>query len=159
MKHKKLLICIVFLFFGLIGYTQSVIATSGSDISGSGGTVNYTVGQITYNLHLDTTGSVSEGVHQAYEVSIVLGLEENNVQLELSTYPNPTANSIHLIIKNIENEKLSYQLYNIQGKLLEKNKINNSNTIINMGHLPTSIYFLKVTTNQKLTKTFKIIKK
>ena len=48
----------------------------------------------------------------------------------------------------------------INGKIIQKNKeITDNNTNIDISVLPLGIYFLNITTNEKLLKTFKIIKK
>jgi len=53
---------------------------------------------------------------------------------------------------------MSYQLYDISGKLLESNTIASISTSIEMKQLATSTYFIKVFDNHKEVKTFKIIK-
>jgi hypothetical protein len=55
-------------------------------------------------------------------------------------------------------DNLSYQLYDMNGKLLQNRKVDGNETVITMGNLVPSTYFLKVTDNQKEVKTFKIIK-
>ena len=55
-------------------------------------------------------------------------------------------------------QSLSYQLYDINGKLLQNNKPKGFETIISMANLKPANYFLKVTDNTKEVKVFKIIK-
>ena len=55
---------------------QESTQTSGGEATGEGGTVNYTVGQVAYDTHTGTTGSVAEGVQQPYEISVVIGIED-----------------------------------------------------------------------------------
>ena len=59
----------------------------------------------------------------------------------------------------VENGPRSYQLYDIQGRILKQNTINQSETQINLTDLSSSIYILQVYLNNKVLKTFKILKK
>jgi len=76
----------------------------------------------------------------------------------LTVYPNPTADNLTLQIKDFNNVKLTYQLFDMNGKLLENKKIIGNETSIVMSNLVPANYFLKVTKGNKEVKTFKIIK-
>ncbi|MCF6295828.1 MAG: T9SS type A sorting domain-containing protein [Flavobacteriaceae bacterium] len=159
-KNSRLKLSTIFLLvLGLNGlHAQEVLSASGGELSGSGGTVIYSVGQIVYTTNTGTNGSVAQGVHQPFEISITLGVEIKNISLDLSVYPNPTTSYLNLKVKNNEFSFLAYQLFDMQGKLLEKSKLTNNSTTINMERLPSSTYFLNVTNKQNTVKTFKIIK-
>jgi hypothetical protein len=101
---------------------------------------------------------VSHGVQQPYEISIVLGLDNRSINLELSAYPNPTTDYLKLNVGKAELSTLNFQLYDISGKLIESRKIISSSETIAMEKLHTATYFLKVTNNNKEVKIFKIIK-
>ncbi|RTY73080.1 T9SS type A sorting domain-containing protein [Flavobacterium sp. LS1P28] len=161
MNIKKIKIVILFLLgFGLLtAQAQQAITATGGDASGSGGTVAYSVGQVVYTTNTGTNGSVAQGVQQSYIISIVLGIEDNSIKLELTAYPNPTTNFLTLNVGNAELSTLRFQLYDISGKLIESRKIVSSTETIGMENLPSAIYFLKVVNNNKEVKTFKIIKK
>ena len=57
-----------------------------------------------------------------------------------------------------DNSNLNYQVYDLQGKVIENKKVTANNTTISMEALPKAIYFLNVTKNNRIVKTFKIIK-
>jgi opacity protein-like surface antigen len=157
---RKLLLICSFLAFGSAVMAQSTIPATGGNGSGSGGTVSYTVGQVVYTTISGTTGSVTQGVQQPYEISIVTGLEEaKGINLIFSAYPNPAGDFLTLKIENYDKENLSYRLYDLSGNLLVIKKIVAAETSISMGNLLPGTYFLKVTGNDKVVKTFKIIKK
>jgi hypothetical protein len=158
MKHKKVKLSVLFLGLGLTAQAQQATTATGGDASGSGGTIAYSVGQIVYTTNTGTTGSVAQGVQQPYEISIVLGLDNHSINLELTAYPNPTANFLTLNLGKAELSTLNFQLYDISGKLIESRKIIRNNETIAMENLPTATYFLKVTNNNNEVKTFKIIK-
>jgi len=158
MKHKKVKLSVLLIGLGLTAQAQQATTATGGNASGSGGTVAYSVGQIIYATNTGTTGSVAQGMHQPYEISIVLGIEGNSINLELTAYPNPASNYLTLNVGNSELSTLNFQLYDISGKLIEIRKIISSSEIIVMENLPSATYILKVRNNNKEVKTFKIVK-
>ena len=159
MKHKKIKLSILLLGLGLPAQAQQATTATGENASGSGGNVTYSVGQIVYTTNIGTTGSVAQGLQQPYEISIVLGIDNHSINLELTAYPNPTANYLTLNVGNAEVSTLNFQLYDISGKLIESRKIISSSVTIGIENLPSATYFLKVNNNINEVKTFKIIKK
>ena len=145
------------LWAGLVNAQQATTATGGN-ASGSGGTVAYSVGQIVYTTNTGANGSVAQGVQQAYEISIVTGLEDTQISLNMQAYPNPTTDYLTLNVGNFELSTLNFQLYDISGKLIESRKIISSTETISMGNLSSATYFLKVSNNNNEVKSFKIIK-
>ena len=158
MKQKKVKLSVLLIGLGLTAQAQQATTATGGNTSGSGGTVAYSVGQIIYTTNTGTTGSVAQGVQQPYEISIVLGVADNSIKLELTAYPNPTTNYLTLSVGNAELSTLNFQLYDISGKLIESRKIISCIETVAMENLPTATYFLKVTNNNNEVKTFKIIK-
>lgn len=158
MKQKKVKLSVLLLSLGLSAQAQQATTSTGGNASGSGGTVAYSVGQIVYTTNTGTTGSVAQGVQQPYEISILLGIDNHSINLELTAYPNPTTDYLTLNVGNFELLTLNFQLFDISGKLVESRKIISSSETIAMENLPTATYFLKVSNNNKEVKTFKIIK-
>ena len=138
---------------------QTSIPASGGNASGGGGTVSYTVGQIVYTKNNGSNGSSIQGVQQPYEISVVTGIEAaKDISLEIMVYPNPATDFVKLKIKNYEVLNLRYQLYDINARLLQDSKVEVNETNIVMSNYVSTTYFLKVTDNNKVIKTFKIIK-
>lgn len=161
MKYRRLrLITILLLGLGFTGLqAQESVNASGGNASGSGGSTSYSVGQVVYTTNTGTNGSVVQGVQQPIEISVVTGLEEvKGINLSVKAYPNPTADYLTLEVKDVELSTLTFQLFDMQGKLLQNEKITANPTRILMSNLLPSTYFLKVTQANKELKTFKIIK-
>lgn len=158
MKNKKFKFSILLLGIGITIQAQQSTIASGGNSSGNGGTVSYSIGQLVYTTLAGSTGSVAQGVQQPFEISVVLGLEEHQISLNMQAYPNPTTDYLKLMIANFELSTLNFELYDINGKLMESKKISGAIETIRMDYLPRAIYFLKVTSNDKELKTFKIIK-
>jgi hypothetical protein len=161
MQYKRLkLIAVLLLGFLLTGIqAQEASIVTGGNASGSGGSVSYSVGQVVYNTNTGLNGSVAQGVQQPYEISDITGIEETKgITLQCTVYPNPTIDFLTLKVENYTTIGLTYQLYDVNGKLIESQKIAGNEASIVMSNLLPSTYFLKVTENNKEVKTFKIIK-
>ena len=159
MRHKRLkLSAVLLLGLGLTGLqAQTSINATGGDASGSGGSASYSVGQVVYTTNTGTNGSVAQGVQQAYEIFTV-GIKETELNIFLTVFPNPTTDYLTLSISEFEISNLTYQLYDISGKLLQSEKITGNQTSIVMSNLVPANYFVKVIQGNKEVKTIKIIK-
>jgi hypothetical protein len=112
-----------------------------------------------YFTFIGTNGSVAQGIQQPFEISVVSGISEGEgISLTFSAYPNPTTDFLILKINGEVKTHYIASLFDITGKLLDLQKVEGSETSIDMKNLVPSIYFLKVTSNNIIVKTFKIIK-
>ena len=162
MNHKRLKLSALLLSglsFTML-QAQEVIPAAGGNASGSGGSLSFTVGQVAYHTNTGTNGSVEQGVQQPYEISEVTAIEEaKGTGISVTSYPNPTADVITLSITEFDISNLSYRLYDMNGKLLQNEKITGNQTIISLSKLEASTYFVTIIQKNKEVKTFKIIKK
>lgn len=158
MKHKKIKLSVLLLSIGITAQAQQVITTTGGDASGSGGTVAYSTGQIVYTTNTDASGTINQGVQHPYEI-ITLGIKETELNISLLVFPNPTEDNITLKIRDYNNEKLSYQLFDMQGKLLNNGSVSAQQTQINTASLSPATYFIYVVNQENINvQSFKIIK-
>jgi hypothetical protein len=158
-KLRTMLIGFCVFGYGIATQAQEAVSATGGNASGSGGTASYTVGQVAYTTNSSASGTITQGVQQPYEILVATGIAEaKGISLECIVYPNPTNDLVKLKIENYNLENLSYELYDINGKLLQDNKTEGTETIISMANLAPATYFLKVTDNTKEVKVFKIIK-
>lgn len=158
------------LFFSFKGISQNTptniigtIVPSGSNASGTSGTVAYSIGQVFYtNIGL-TAYNVAEGIQHGEVALQNLATPENLIEpkAEISVFPNPTTDYVNINMTGLEfeNGPRSYQLYDLQGRLLKQNTLNDTETQVNLNDVSSSIYILRVYVNNKVLKTFKIIKK
>ena len=158
MRRKKIIGCVSFVLFCLCGQVmaQEAIISSGGNANGSNGSSSYSVGQVVYTMVNGSNESIAQGVQQPFEISTVVGLDERTVNLGVSVYPNPTTNYLTLTTESLEN--LSFQLYDMQGRTLDSGPVSSFSTRINVEQLPTQTYFLSVTKDSQIIKTFKVVK-
>lgn len=169
-KSLRVLALFTFTFCLSTVSAQVSINATGGEATGAGGLASYSVGQVVYTTNTGTNGSVAQGVQQPYEIFTVTNIEEaKSINLTFSVYPNPTTDYLTLSIdasayfdyaqhKSLSIQSMAYQLYDIQGKLLQNESITSDQTNIVMSNLKSSTYFIKVIKNNKEVKTFKIIK-
>ncbi|HAH56960.1 MAG: T9SS type A sorting domain-containing protein [Lentimicrobiaceae bacterium] len=127
-----LLACIFYLSSTM---AQESINATGGNATGSGGSVCYSVGQVVYTTNTGTNGSLDQGVQQPFEIWVVTGIEEaNGIKLSVYAYPNPTADYLILEVKDFNFSTLTFELYDLHGKLLQTQKITGSQTNIVMNN-------------------------
>ena len=155
---KITIISTIILFVATIStQAQESTSTTGGEASGSGGSASYTVGQVFYTTQTGTNGkSAVQGVQQPYEISTATGINETTIHLEMIVFPNPTTD--YLTLKVEKPAGLSFQLFDLQGKVIENKKVTATTSSIKMKKLPKAVYFLKITKDNQVVKTFKIIK-
>lgn len=157
-KKQQLFTVITSLLCFSVAHSQESTNSAGGDASGSGGTVAYSVGQIDYTSNSDASGTVSQGVQQAYEI-FTLSTKEIEINMDLSVYPNPTTDNLTLQINDYNNEKWSYEFYDMQGKLVNSGQIIQEQTQVNTANLPAATYFIHVVNQEKKkVQSFKIVK-
>lgn len=159
--YKNVFSVTLFLTIGILSlHAQESINTAGKSASGSGGDINYSVGQVVVNTIIGTNGSLSQGVQQTYDISAVTGIDfASDIELVVMVYPNPTTDFLRLKVENYKFDNLSYQLFSINGKLIESNTIENIETKIFMKNLVPASYLLRLLDKDKEIKIFQIIKK
>lgn len=154
---KKLITLLIISIVTIKATAQQTTATAGGEATGTGGTQSYTIGQVVYTTNIGSNGSARQGVQQTYDITI--GITDNKeVQLTCAVYPNPTAEVLNLNVGNTKLDNLVFELYDLQGKLLQKQKVQSITTIINMEQYDDANYLLTVTDSNRLIQSFKIIK-
>ena len=136
---------------------QQTTVSAGGDASGIGGTFSYSIGQVVYTYNYGTDVIVAQGVQQPFEISI-LGLDNYQINLVMQTYPNPTKDYLVLNVHALDLSNMIFQLYDVNGRLIETRTMFSPIETICMMNLPSSVYVLKVINNNKVVKSFKIIK-
>ncbi|MFT5859911.1 MAG: hypothetical protein ACI865_002017 [Flavobacteriaceae bacterium] len=138
---------------------QESIVPSGGNAESINGSVSYSVGQVFYTTTSGIDGSTEQGVQHAIEIYTAGSDEFDEITLECRVYPNPTADFLTLDVKNFSKSGLSYTMYDMNGRILNQQKIVESSMIIEMIDFAPATYFLKISDDNEVVRTFKIIKK
>jgi subtilisin family serine protease len=114
-----------------------------------------------YTVQVSHKGTLS-GTNQAYSL-IISGYDQivlNNADFSTNTiaiYPNPVSDKI--FINSSKNKILSYQIFDMQGRFIASEKINNlTDFSIDMSSLNTGVYFIQLNSEDGISK-HKIVKK
>ena len=154
---KKQLITFLSILTGIVSYGQTSVVASGGSVSNNSGSISYSIGQVANQSTSNTSGSVSQGVQHAFEIS-TLSLEENKFNFTLNAFPNPTTENLNLRVGNYKQEKLAYKLIDLEGKVISEASMLSEETTIDMKQLPVATYFVEVHNEGKKVHVFKIIK-
>jgi len=161
MKHRVLIISILFSCSFLIYATDTLAqrgtVAAGGQASDANYTVTYSIGQTDYITETGNGGTITQGLQQPYEILVINGVEETHVQLSVSAYPNPAATHITLQVY-AELLPVECSLFDSQGKFISRQHIVKSSTDFSLSGLAAGTYFLNVLSGQKEIKSFKIIK-
>lgn len=142
-----------------VASAQQGSVASGGDASGSGGTASHSTGLIAYTTLTGSGGTATQGIQQPYEIFVLGNDNFEAISLSVLVYPNPTVSSINLKFDSFTASDSKFELYDLNGRLLQKQKITQVETPIAMDHLPTATYILKVYNGGTELKSFKILKK
>ncbi|WP_445718049.1 S8/S53 family peptidase [Flavobacterium sp.] len=114
-----------------------------------------------YTIQVSHKGTLS-GTNQAYSL-IISGYDQivlNNADFStnsIAVYPNPTSDKIN--INSSKNAILSYQIFDMQGRFIAPEKINNlTDFSIDMSSLNTGVYFIQLNSEEGVSR-HKIVKK
>ena len=120
-KLLLLLLCVPLIGFGQIT-SPSVISSSGNSYNNGGVNMDYTLGEIVVETQTNTTTILTQGFHQGV---LKVNTSVENIDIKTKVYPNPTTNFI--IIELEKNVNADILVYDINGKLVLKDKLNDEN--------------------------------
>lgn len=139
---------------------QNAILSSGGDGIGTGGSFAYSVGQTMYTAQSIGSISISKGVQQSNALVLITGLEkEEKFGLVTHVFPNPAANFLIIEIKNYRaNIPLEIFLFDAKGQQVHRQRVVDVQTEIQIEHLSSALYILKLMQENKMVKAVKVIK-
>jgi hypothetical protein len=158
---KQKLLSVLFLSLALSELqAQSSINASGGDTVSGGGSISYSLGQVVYDAPTGATDFLFSGVQLPYEIYVIIGIEKHDdINLVWSVFPNPSSDFLIIKTLDLSYSGSTYQMFDINGKLLDSGNIEGYETFITLKKTGAGIYFLKVINGHREIKTFKIIKK
>ena len=94
---------------------------------------------------------------QSMKSYIITGVNEQNPS-SCSSYPNPVVDQLNLQLRseNFTNGLIS--IYDIQGQLIDQQKLNANNTKLDVSNLLSGVYFAKITNNE-ISEVIRFVKK
>jgi hypothetical protein len=117
-KLLLILLCLPMIGFGQVT-SPSVISSSGDSYNNWGIIMDYTLGEIVVETHSNSTAILTQGFHQG-DLKVTTAVV--NLDIKTKIYPNPTTN--FLIVELEKNVNAELLVYDINGKLVIKDKLN-----------------------------------
>ena len=168
LKIKYSTVVLLTIFFGsFAGFSQNSngdvmgnIITSGNNAEGSSGSVAYSIGQVFYTYVGESVYELAQGVQQNETATTLIVPTNVDPIAEIVIFPNPTTDYVSINMTGVVLDKTqsSYQLYDMQGRMLKQCSIKTQETQINVSDLSSAVYLLQVVVDNDHTKTFKIVK-
>ncbi len=138
-------------------HAQRNLVAAGGTLTGPGGSMSYTAGQIDFKTEQGTGGIMTEGIQQPYTIKTIAGTLEAGIDLNAVVYPNPTADFVELRVNSHLDDNLNYKLVDLYGRVLAKDKITGPVTRIDMSSLSGGQYYLMINHDEGVIKAFQII--
>ena len=145
MKNLLLiLLCLPMIGFGQI-LSPSVVSSSGASYYNGGVIMDFTLGEIVIETFSNNANILTQGFHQGI-IKIVLSVSDIDIKTKI--YPNPTTNFI--IIELEKNVNADILVYDINGKIVIKDKLNDAQQKqLDFSFLTQGNYFLHINISDK----------
>lgn len=147
-------------FFMLVSasvHAQDRTVSTGGEYTASSGTISFTVGIPDHEQLTQTSGAISQGVQQPYEL-FVNAVEEWDFSIPIEIFPNPTSSSFSIKLGDLDKSNLSYKIIDFSGKLILEGTINQVETLIDIEQLARASYLLQINKESQMIRSYKIIK-
>jgi len=134
-----------------------VIGSDGGHSRNNQFSLDYTIGEVVTEFGQDT----AKGVHltQGFQQTMlsIVSVEEHVEDIEIDVYPNPAVDYLNVSIPVLQ-EDMQFALFDMQGKLIDQQKINSKAFTIGFSNQATGSYLLVFSTKDQRIKTLQVQK-
>ena len=158
MKLPILFIMLLFLSAGALTAQLQVISSAGGVAENSNGSISWTLGETVAGTLEGSDGIIDQGFQQS-NLEVTTAVEgPDDLDIQTAAYPNPVQNQLTVEVQNQENLALHFQLFDLNGKLLQEEPVEASKFTLNLSEHPAGQYILQIRSDQELIKSFNIVK-
>jgi hypothetical protein len=157
MKKPFLILIFSFFFCTESLFSQEVISSAGGHSAGATKQVSWTIGEPIIETGMNGKYILTQGMHQG-NLIVTATKELEGLSFQVTAYPNPVSKYLNLEIGAPQIKGFSYSLFNSEGKLLRQEDINERLTTIPMDVYTHSSYLLRVMSEGKEIKVFRVVK-
>lgn len=137
---------------------QEVVSSAGNNHQAGDIAISWTLGEVAIASFFSDDLILTQGMHQP--VLIVTSVEDCIAcSYKFVLYPNPAAEYVMLEFDNTGVAAFNYRLFNASGSILDFGSIDQSGQRIKLSDYKNGYYILSIYEENKLVKTFNIIKK
>ena len=154
-------ILILFFSFSIQTIAQDldhyVIGSDGGHSRNNQFSLDYTIGEVVTEFGEDTLNNVhlTQGFQQT--MLAIVSVEEHVQDIEIDVYPNPAVDYLNVSIPTLQ-EDMQFALFDMQGKLIEQQKINSKAFTIGFSTMSTGNYLLVFSNKDQRIKTLQVQK-
>jgi len=157
MFFKFIVVSVFMALIPILANAQQIISSSGSDLKNRTGSLSFTLGELVIDTKNTGATAITQGFHQTkLTITAIDVLREQ--KFSILVFPNPTNRFVNLKIEKGEIRDIEFTLFDLQGRVLSKRKIESTNTEVPFSGYNSGNYLLKVIQNGKEIQTFKIVK-
>ena len=139
LRHpKKFFLVAIFCIITSIGFSQTVVNTTGSTVSNPDFIFEYAVGEISITTQANADNAVTQGLLQP--ILKTLNPDCAIINNELLSFENPTRDKVRIVGRY--DWITDYHIYAADGKLVRIAKFQNN--YIDIHNLPAAIYFIRL---------------
>ena len=134
-----------------------VIGSDGGHSRNNQFSLDYTIGEVVTEFGEDTLNNVhlTQGFQQT--MLAIVSVEEHVQDIEIDVYPNPAVDYLNVSIPTLQ-EDMQFALFDMQGKLIEQQKINSQAFTIGFSNMSTGNYLLVFSNKDQRIKTLQVQK-
>jgi hypothetical protein len=159
----KILIINILIFFNVIiicsfTFGQSSVNITGGTSAGNQGSVTYSIGQVFYQHYQTSGGRLAQGVQHPYEIFVLTGVNETDIDLRVLSYPNPARDYVVIEIKKDFPSDMYVQIFDISGRWVMTQPIIENYIKIDIQDIHSAALMMLVYSGDDLLKSFKVIK-
>jgi hypothetical protein len=162
----KVIFSFSIIILSLISYAQSltpqVIASAGNYFDNGTVSLSWTLGEPVIETYTSANTILTQGFHQPelLTVGIATVMPRNTF---MSIYPNPTMHNVTFDLKYFDNAIIKIDIINNLGQIVSSQNIDVkkehlSSHVLNMNHLASGMYQIRVTDKGQLVNNYKINK-
>ncbi len=156
---KRLLLFFVGCLFCFTSEAQQlshdVVSSAGAEFSSGNFQLDWTLGEISTATFTASTITLTEGFQQA-EI-IFVSTRQPMSSIQITSYPNPFHSNIY--IEKDTDKQLKLECMDVLGRLVASAHLTEKVQSLDLSHLASAVYFLKITNeNGQLVSVIKIQK-
>ena len=134
-----------------------VIGSDGGHSRNNQFSLDYTIGEVVTEFGQDSANRnhLTQGFQQT--MLAIVSVEEHVQDIEIDVYPNPAVDHLNVSIPTLQ-EDMQFALFDMQGKLIEQQKINSEAFTIGFSSMSTGNYLLVFSNKDQRIKTLQVQK-
>ncbi len=136
--------------------SPELVSSSGDSFNNTSYQLDWSVGECITATHTAEDYVITQGFHQ--NSYVVTSVEDLRTDISMFVYPNPTTDFVSLKVESSKVEGMQYTITDFSGRVLQTANFAGDIEQISFLNYAVGTYFISVTENNQLIKSFKIIK-